>query len=192
MQSKATPVGRILIRNARLAFPNLFEATTVGGEGKPSFSASLIIPSDHAQVAEIRQKMQAVAKDKWGAKAPEIYKGLEKSDKLALHDGDTKGYDGFAGNLFISARAQEASPPSVVDTNPQVKLQPGDGKIYAGCYVNASIEFWAQDSQYGKRINASLRGVQFAGHGDSFGGSRPAGADEFDDISSEVEVDDFV
>ena len=60
MQSKATPVGRILIRNARLAFPNLFEATTVGGEGKPSFSASLIIPSDHAQVAEIRQKLSLI------------------------------------------------------------------------------------------------------------------------------------
>lgn len=189
--TKANPTGRILLRNVRLAFPSLFEPTTVAGEGSPSYSACFLLPTDHAQMAEIKAKLQAVAKEKWGAKAPEIYKGIEKSDKLALHDGDTKSnYDGFAGMMFVNARARESARPTVVDAN-KSPLTERDGKPYAGCYVNASIEFWAQDNGYGKRINAQLRGVQFAGDGDSFGGGRAAAADEFDDVSEGLEAPDF-
>jgi hypothetical protein len=118
MTNIAQPIGRMLLKNVRLAFPNLFESTTVAGEGKPRYSAMLIVPNDHPQLAEIKQKMQAVAKEKWAAKAVEVYKALEKSDKLALHDGDTKAqYDGVAGNLFISAAAQESARPTVIDGN---------------------------------------------------------------------------
>ena len=42
-----------------------------------------------------------------------------------------------------------------------------------------------QDNAYGKRVNASLRGVQFAGDGEAFGGGRPAEVDEFEDISDD-------
>ncbi len=63
-----------------------------------------------------------------------------------------------------------------------------DGVIYAGCYVNASIEIWAQDNQYGKAIRATLRGVQFFRDGDAFTANNVAAADEFDDLS--VDGDD--
>ena len=36
------------------------------------------------------------------------------------------------------------------------------------------------DNQYGKRINATLRGVQFVSDGEPFAGGQPADADEFD------------
>jgi hypothetical protein len=91
--------------------------------------------------------------------------------------------------MFVAASAQETAPPTVVDAARQA-LTERSGKPYAGCYVNASIELWAQDNAYGKRINATLRGVQFVRDGDSFGaGSRAAAPDEFDEI--EVALDDF-
>lgn len=189
MTTSANPIGRILIKDARLAFPNLFEATTVNGEGAPRYSATLILPADHPQLEEIRAKQIAVAKAKWLDKAPAIMKGLDKQDRLALHDGDVKAkYDGFAGNFFIAASAQENKPPTVVDRD-RSPLSARSGRPYAGCFVNASIELWVQDNAYGQRINAQLRGVQFLRDGDSFGsGGGAASADEFEAL--EVE-DDF-
>ena len=44
---------KLLIKDVRLAFPQLFEAKTVNGEGEPAFSAAFLIAKDHPQVAEI-------------------------------------------------------------------------------------------------------------------------------------------
>lgn len=191
MSAQQNPIGRILLKNVRLAFPNLFEPTTVAGEGKPRYSATLLIPADHPQIAEIEAAQNAVAQAKWGQKAPAIVKGLAKQDKLALHDGDTKSkYDGFPGNFFVSAAAQENAAPTVIDRD-RSPLSVKSGRPYAGCYVNASIELWAQDNNYGQRVNAQLRGIQFYADGDSFSAGRPADADEFEEVTEGAEADDF-
>lgn len=191
MSTQAKPIGRILLKNVRLAFPNLFEPTTVAGEGKPRYSATLLIPADHPQIAEIKKAQEQIAAAKWGVKAAAIQRGLEKQDKLALHDGDTKSkYDGFPGNFFISAAAQENAAPTVIDRD-RSPLSAKSGRPYAGCMVNASIELWAQDNNYGQRVNAQLRGIQFYADGDSFSAGRPADADEFEEVTEGAEADDF-
>ena len=191
MTTQSKPVGRLLLKNVRLAFPNLFEATTVAGEGKPRYSATLLIPADHPQIDEIRAAQSAIAYGKWGAKAAAIVRGLDKQDKLALHDGDTKSkYDGFPGNFFISAAAQENAAPTVIDRD-RSPLSARSGRPYAGCMVNASIELWAQDNSYGQRVNAQLRGIQFYADGDSFSAGRPADADEFETVEEGAGADDF-
>lgn len=179
---------RLLLRDVRLAFPSIWKATTPAGGGEAAFSASFLLPPTHKQLPEIKKAMLNVATEKWAAKAPAIYKTLEASDKLALHDGDTKSeYDGFEGNLFVSTRSK--TRPTVFDGE-RNELSEADGKPYSGCYVNASIELWAQDNQFGKRVNAQLRGVQFLRDGDAFaGGSRPADADEFDELGVAEEDD---
>ena len=191
MATSNQPLGRVLLKNVRLAFPNLFEPTTVAGEGKPRYSATLIIPADHPQLAELQEKQAAVAKEKWRDKAPAIIRGLEKQDKMAVHDGDTKSkYDGFPGNYFISAAAQENAAPTVIDRD-RTPLSAKSGRPYAGCFVNASIEFWSQDNSYGQRINAQLRGIQFYADGDSFSAGRPADADEFEEVTEGADADEF-
>lgn len=178
---------KLMINNVRLAFPALFEAKTVNGEGEPAFSAAFIIPKNHPQIKEIEAVLREVADAKWGAKADAVFKQMKAADKLCLHDGDSKAdYDGFTGNYYISARSK--TRPLVVDRN-KAPLTTSDGKPYAGCYVNASVEFWAQDNNYGKRINASLRGVQFARDGDAFTGGGAASQDEFDDLAEGAEND---
>jgi hypothetical protein len=191
MSTQAKPIGRILLKNVRLAFPNLFEPTTVAGEGKPRYSATLLIPADHPQIEEIRAAQNAIAKEKWRDKAAAIVRGLDKQDKLALHDGDTKSkYDGFPGNFFVSAAAQENAAPTVIDRD-RSPLSAKSGRPYAGCFVNASIELWAQDNNYGQRVNAQLRGIQFYADGDSFSAGRPADADEFEEVTEGAGADDF-
>jgi len=132
---------------------------------------------------ELMAAFKTVATEKWAAKADAMLKALFAADKTCLHNGDAKSeYEGFEGNKYISARAKVR--PTVFDGQRQ-ELSEADGKPYSGCYVNASIELWAQENSYGKRINAQLRGVQFLRDGDAFaGGARPAGADEFDEISA--------
>lgn len=182
---------KLMIKNVRLAFPNLFKPTTVNGEGEPAYSAALLLTPDHPQLAEIRKAQEAVGKEKWADKWPTIKKEIEAKDRFALHNGDTKAtYDGFEGNFFVSTRAKQSARPTVIDGN-KSPLTEADGRPYAGCYVNASIELWAQDNAYGKRINAQIRGVQFFRDGDSFGGGSPASSDEFEEVSQGATADDL-
>jgi hypothetical protein len=177
---------KLMLNDVRLAFPNLFKPTTVNGEGDPAYSATFILPPDHPQLALIRKVQDAVGSEKWGAKWPAVKKELEAKDKLALHDGDTKSqYGGFEGNFFVASRAKQTARPTVIDRN-KAPLTEADGRPYAGCYVNASVEFWAQDNAYGKRINAQVRGVQFLRDGDSFGGGSPASSDEFAEVEEDL------
>jgi len=182
---------KVMLNNVRLAFPNLFKPTTVNGEGEPAYSASFILPADHPQLPVIQKAQEEVGRAKWGDKWAAVKKELAAKDRNALHDGDTKSqYDGFEGNFFVSSRAKQSARPTVIDRN-KSPLTEGDGRPYAGCYVNASIELWAQDNAYGKRINAQLRGVQFYRDGDSFGGGSPASSDEFESVEDGATADDL-
>lgn len=191
MTTTSAPIGRIMLKNVRLAFPNLFEPSTVAGEGEPRYSVALILPTDHPQIKEIDAKINAVATEKWKDKAEAMIKSLEKTGKLALHDGDEKpNYDGFPGNMFVSASAKVSARPTVINSD-KTPLTDRDGKIYAGCYVNVSLDLWAQDNAYGKRVNAQLRGVQFLRDGDAFSAGRPADSDEFEAVTDGADADDI-
>lgn len=181
---------KIKLNNVRLAFPTLFEAKTVNGEGKAAFSATFLIDPANPQVRTINAAIEAVAKEKWGAKADAMLKAMRVGDKVCLHDGDLKAnYDGFPGSLFISAR--NPARPTVVDAD-KTPLVEADGKPYAGCYVHAVLELWAQDNNYGKRVNATLMGVQFFRDGDSFTGGGAASVDDFDDVTAGSDAGDLM
>ena len=178
---------KIKLSNVRLAFPTLWEAKTVNGEGKPAFSACFLIAPNDPQVKAINAAIDQVGQEKWGAKAAAQLAVARKADKVCLHDGDLKAtHDGFAGVLYI--RARNPVRPTVVGAD-KAPLAEADGKPYAGCYVNAVIELWAQDNNYGKRVNATLMGVQFLRDGDAFAGGGVASDDDFDDVSSGAEAD---
>lgn len=182
MNTAATPT-RVMLTKARLAFPVLNEPEQFQGEGKPRYSGTFLIDKDGPDHKACIAAMRAAAAAKWGeAKADAAIKGLTAGLKVALYDGDLKDqWDGFAGNYVVGAHSQASNPPRLLDGRKK-ELPRDTGVIYPGCYVNASIEFWAQDNQYGKRINAQLRGVQFHSDGDSFGAGSAASPDEFGEV----------
>jgi len=184
-------MSKIFLKNVRLAFPNLFTATAVA-EGKPTYGASFIMERKDPNVAKIEEAMEVIAKAKWGAKASMVLKGMKAGQKLCLRDGDLKAqYEGFEGNMYVSANAQESKRPTVLNKDKSALIE-SDGVVYSGCYVNASLELWAMDNQYGQRINANLLGVQFADDGDSFGGGGAvADPDDFEDLSVGEEAGDL-
>ena len=179
----------MFIKQARLSFPSLFVATSFKPDQKKKFSGTLILSADDPQVEEIKKEMKRVAKEKWQDKAESVYRTLQAQDRLALHDGVTKeNYDGFGeGTVFLNASTDKR--PGVFDKD-RTPLTEEDGRIYAGCYVNAKVEIWAQDNQWGRRINVQLSGIQFAGDGEPFGGgAAPATADDFPALEEEAEDD---
>lgn len=181
---------KITVKLARIAFANIWKAQQVNGQGDPKFSAAFLIAPDHPQVAAIEAAEKEVAKAKWGAKADQVLKAARAGGKQVLKDGDTKSdYVGYEGMLFINT--SNAQRPTIVDRD-KTPLSEEDGKPYGGCYVNAVIELWAQDNQFGKRVNAALAGIQFVKDGDRFAGGSKAEDGDFEELEDGADADGLV
>lgn len=162
---------KIKLQNVRLSFPSLFKKAVFSGE-ETKYEATLLISK--TEQAALVKEIQAAIK----AKLDTDLKGTKLgADKICLKDGDQIEYDGYAGNWSI--KASNAKRPLVIDRD-KTPLTEDDNRIYAGCYVNAVIEIWAQNNSWGKRINANLLGVQFAGDGAPFGDGVTVSVDDFD------------
>lgn len=172
---------KIKLQNVRLSFPSLFHKAVFNGE-ETKYEATLLIPKDSPQVAEIKKAIDAKLKSDFeGKKLP--------TDKICFKDGDEFDYDGYQGHY--SFKAGNNKRPIVIDKD-KSPLTEDDERIYAGCYVNAIVELWSQNNQWGKRINANLLGVQFAKDGEPFGdGGTSASADDFDVVGSDEDDDMF-
>jgi len=194
MSTAPAASNKIRIENVRLSFPDLFEATQFEGQGPFKFGATfLVAPGSKADKA-IRAKIDEVAQSKWAAKAPAIVKAQyakDNSQSFCYTTGDQKAYDGYEGMMVLRAtRDLDKGRPGVYDLD-RSPLQPEDGKPYAGCYVNASVEFWAQDNKYGKSVRCTLVGVQFAADGDAFSAGSKASEDDFDDLGEGAEAEEL-
>lgn len=171
----------VKLQSVRLSFPQLFRAKAFNKDQEPTFSACFLMEKakDAKQITAIREAMTFVAKEKWGDKVP---KGL----KLCLRAGDEEGKEGVDGYgpdvMFVSSSSRKKIPVVDRDLTP---LDEESGKPYAGCYVNASIRLWAQDNEYGKRVNAQLRAVQFVKDGEAFGEAPVDVNEEFSAIEAD-------
>jgi len=167
---------QIKLQNVRLSFPSVFRKAVFNGEETKFEATFLIHKSEQAELAKmvkdaIAQKLKVDLK---GAKLP--------ADKICLKDGDDISYEGYADHWSI--KASNNKRPMVIDRD-KTPLSEDDNRIYAGCYVNAIIEIWAQNNAYGKRINANLFGVQFAKDGEPFGDGVKVSVDDFDTIDDD-------
>lgn len=175
------------LKNVRSAFNEYFTPKGFQDNAKLEYSGAFLFAPNHPQVGELYATMQKVAQEKWGADAPKVYNLMRQKDHLAVHDGSLKpDLDGYAGMLYINARNK--ARPLVVDIDGRTPLAASDGRPYSGCYVNVVIEFWAQDNSFGKKINASLKGVQFLRDGDAFSGGGVASVNDFEDMSASDDI----
>ena len=180
--------GVVMLEDVRIAFAHgLFTASQVQGQGKPAFSASFLFPKTHAAYNILQKAMLEVAEAKWPGKGRETLQALIAGNRIAMRDGASKPeIAGYPGNWFVSARSYVQ--PTVIDGKRNV-LTAASGKPYSGCYVNARLNIWAQQhSQYGKRINAQLTGVQFVRDGEPLAGGGAAGVEDFGEIEESAQA----
>lgn len=176
-------MAKIKLNNVRLSFPSLFQRATFNGE-QGKFEATFLLDKEaHSdKIKEIQAVIDQMQKENLKSKL--------KEDKLCLKDGDGIDYAGYAGCMSI--KASNNKRPKLIDRD-KSQLDEDDGKLYAGCYVNAVIELWAQNNAFGKRVNANLLGVQFFKDGEPFSGGEVASDDDFDEYDdSDFDAEDFV
>lgn len=171
---------KIKLNNVRISFPSLFQKATFNGE-ETGYEATFLINKD-SQSDQIDALNKAVS----SLIATELKGAKLKADKICLKDGDEIEYDGYAGNMSI--KGSNKRRPIVINRD-KSPITENDEVIYAGCYVNAIVELWAMNNNYGRRICASLLAVQFAKDGESFGGGPGASIDDFDDIDDDFDDD---
>ena len=180
---------KVKLSKVRLSFPYLFKAVEFKtGDGKPRYDATFLVEPGSANDKAIQAAIKAEAETTYGKKAEANLKAFSgQTNKYCYLDGDTKDYDGYEGMLYLACHSKVR--PLVIDRD-KSPLTEQDGKPYAGCYVNATVEIYAQAGE-NPGIRASFAGVQFDSDGDSFGGGKPASTDDFDDLGTDVDDGDL-
>ena len=180
----------LTVKNVRLAFPDLHKPSQKYNKFGGSFA---IVPnSENAKL--LAEAVAKTAKDKWGAKADAILANIKAKGDLGYLESPKKNsegevYDGFEGMFTLNASSDTKPPVIDRDTSP---LGPESGKPYGGCYVDISVNIWAQDNSWGKKINFQLRWVQFRADGAAFSGAAPASPDEFESIADGADAESLV
>ena len=176
----------IFLSNVRLSFPHLAEpqkqVNESTGKERISYNCEFLMPQDHAGFAQFMARYGAMALEKWKEHANTVMGMIQQDRKLRCFGmGNEKvnkktflPYDGYAGNVFITAGRDSApqmiqADGSPVDPANTMAFQQLARKMYGGCRVNAAIKPWVQDNKHGRGIRCDLIAVQFAGDDVAFG-----------------------
>ena len=177
---------RDIVIPGRLSYPALFQPRQVAQDSdKKNYQATLLIPKSDANTVAIIQAAIQAAVDQ-GVADGKFKQPIDPNQTKypPLRDGDSMNSNGeprgaeFAGHWFISSKAPENRKPFVVDANVQPIIQESD--VYAGCYVNAALQFFPYShATGGKGISVSLQGIQKARDGEPLGGGIVEASDVF-------------
>lgn len=191
----------LMLKNVRIAFCQsaLGEAEDYQGNKNFRHSATFLVEPGSANDKAINEAIKAEAVNVFGKKADSMIESLKGNNmKYCYQKGDAKAdYEGFAGMMSLGSHRQgKDGKPLLLDNvkDPETgkaKVLKGDeGRIFAGCYVNAKVSIYAQAGT-NSGFRCGLLGIQYAGPGDSFGGAGKAKEDEFDAIDAPEEADDL-
>lgn len=180
----------VKLQNVRLFFPSLFEAQEY--KGKRNYRAKFGIEPGSAMDKQVWAAINETASEKWGKKgAAKVEEFKHVKQQFPYIDGAKADFEGAEGLWILTGTKKEDSGrPLVIDRDRSPLAAGDDHAPYSGCYVNASVEIWAQDGE-NSGIRCQLRGVQFFRDGEGFGGGSKASVDEFDDLGEGADADDL-
>lgn len=192
---------QIMLKNIMLAFPALAEPQSLG-DGEPAYGAKFPIEPGSENHKAIEAAIRAEAEAQWKDKAASVLSMLEEDKKLCFIKGTYRSkktgeaYEGFENKFYLSTRNAKTQPTVFNEYGDQLEKK-GDieRQAFSGAIAKGvSIEIWAQDNKWGRRVNCTLRGVMLSGEGENIGGgSAPASADEFAGLAaSKPNPEDYV
>jgi hypothetical protein len=168
----------IFLSDVRLSFPHLAEPQkqidAKTGKERISFNCEFIMPQDHPGFAQFMARYGALALEKWKEHAQTVMGMIQQDRKQRcfgmgnekINKKTFQPYDGYAGNVFITAGRDTApqmiqADGSPIDPSNTMAYQQLARKMYGGCRVNAAIKPWPQDNKHGRGIRCDLIAVQF-------------------------------
>lgn len=173
----------ITVTKVRLSHPHLFKRDPNYGKFATNFLISKTTPEGKAAVKKIKEEYERVAKEAFEGKVPAF-----TGNKYPIRDGDALNEEGDAkgveyhGHWFLTAKSD--SRPNVFN-NDKTPVSEDDNVIYPGCYVHGLINLYAVTKKDTRGVYVGLKGVMFYKDGESFGGSKAATADDFEDVEAE-------
>jgi len=180
---------KVRLKMVRFSYPHVFKPKGFGkkNEGTPKFSITGIIDPDtktgQANIAAMEEAIDAAAKEKWPKDWQKNLKKMRKDNRVCLREGDDD--DEASEGMMIVAASNEEKPLALDENGDDVTA--ADNVIYAGAYGDIIVRVWAQDNDYGLRINASLEGVKFRRDGDPLSSVSRASREDFDDDDDDDE-----
>ena len=176
----------IFLSNVRLSFPHLAEpqrqVNEQTGKERISYNCEFIMPQDHAGFGQFMRQYGELALEKWKEHAQTVMQMIQNDRKTRCYGrGEEKinkktfqPYDGYAGNVFITAGRDQQPQMIQADGQPidpanTMAYQQLARKLYGGCRVNAAIKPWLQDNKHGRGIRCDLIAVQFFQDDTAFG-----------------------
>lgn len=187
------PSTQVTLKRVRLAFVKVNRPEEfTKGDGKPRYSVTMLMERDGANEKLVDAAILAAATEKWGEKAKAAIRMLGSTAKLCKYDGDTRDYVGFEGMTAVNASSNADMPPTLVTPGRKRLANAEQSMIYSGCWANVIINVWAMDNDWGRRVNAELKGIQFVEDDVRLGGATVASIDDFEEIEGhEDEADDL-
>lgn len=150
----------------RLSYPNLWEPSAAPGSNVLKYGAAFIFPKTNTKLKALIDAAVEAAKEegkvsKWGGKIPPANKL-----KLTVYDGDVDkpGDPAYANSWYVQAGNVNKVPVTDKNFNPILEKD----KVYAGCFVYASFNFFPYDN-VSVGVSAGLRSVVFHKDGEALG-----------------------
>ena len=172
-------MAKVMVKNVRLSYVKVFEATQVNGQGDFNYSVQLLIDKN----SEAAEKLKAAIKAEYEALAaryPKLAGKLPKVWNNPLRDGDEeKDGSEYEGMFFMNAKRKEKQgAPIVIDGHKQYITDKNE--VYSGCYGNVAVLFYFYEftGKYG--VGVGLNGIQKTADGERLDGG--TSLDDFDTI----------
>lgn len=199
-------MGTVLkLTNVRLSFPKLdipryYQDQKQKETDVRTWTASFHILNDDPQRKAIDAAYEALAQAKFGPKWKQKLENLRTADSktTAWIDGNRKN-DPVEGVWILSAKRRETDGPPVVidnDMSPiydritREVIKGKEGRLYAGCYVNAQVDLWVQDGKT-PGLRCGLLVVQRLKAGEAFGGGAAPNMADFEEVLDGADADDM-
>ena len=182
----------IKLNNVRLSYEHIFKASAFEESQTPKYSAELIIPKDHPDLANLRRALMDAGKERF----PSAFTStnwptgftcaLKDCDKTTDSNGVLLAEKNPATKGCYIVKADSTRRPIVVNRN-RAAITEEDGVIYSGCYINVSLGVSGYEfGKLKKGVKCYLNGVQFVADGERFG--RDA-SDDFEDLDGGADND---
>ena len=145
---------RILLKNAILVWPHLYEKQVYEGE-VTKYKGTFLVDKKDPVVAKLKKMCMAIIKEN----------GVTvKGENWCIQNGDDKESDDYHGKIVITAGSHDR-PQLFIDKTISIE---DNGDFYPGARVNALISCWL-NVRGANRIVGQLHTVRKVGDGDRIG-----------------------
>ena len=191
--AKQKPMGiKINLPRVRLSYPDVFvPRAPKKGDGEPAFGATYLLdvkanPAHKEAAKQCKAEIDRLIREYWGERVPpKLVQECFGKGEMFVNSDTGEVYPGYEGMYVVRAKSKANKPPLVVGPNKE-PLSKDSPLIYGGVYVNATVNFWIQDNEWGKAIRCGLRVIQSLNFGEPFGSHvSESDLDDFDDFEAD-------